>query len=359
MNPIQIIKKFEEYFVNKEYPKKNPLGLINNPAYPSPYFNMSALHEEAIPYLLSQDELFQKRVSIHERCFRRNDMGLIGYSPYHLSFFEMCAFAWLGPFHLLQSPEIDMELIKNMATFLKDILGIDRKKLIVTIFGGGTIEGKNFEPDSHVEKIWVDEGVAVKKRNSKTNFIISDEERRGCGPSQEIFFDRGADVVLGRYVEIASINKYIFLSPFKSFKKTKNSAIGCGFGIERISMILENKETVFDISEMSPLLELLKGKISRDTYLLYSPYIYSLMDLTRAFIFMIYDGQLWDNSSRGKVLRRMLKNIKGEIEFLGLNKLDTIELINKIIDVYSFRYQSLSESRNAILDIIFKNWELI
>jgi len=130
---------------------------------------------------LGKDPRPYVRAASSQRCVRaggkHNDLENVGYTARHHTFFEM-----LGNFSF--GDYFKRDAIRFAWDFLTGTLGIDRKRLWVTVY----------KDDDEAAKIWIDEmGVPadrLTRLGEKSNFW-SMGDTGPCGPCTEIFFDHG------------------------------------------------------------------------------------------------------------------------------------------------------------------------
>jgi len=254
---------------------------------------------------------------------------------------------------ILESRE---ERIKEVFDFLTKELMISSAELVVTIFGGWKIKDVYFEADLHSEQIW--EKLGVKKVipiEGKKNFTYLESENEPAGPRCEIFVDRGDKYGnTYRYLEIAT-------TIFESYKFGKGNKLeplefeiqGNAFGVERLSVIVNNKTTIFDIPELESLIEIVKKYIDKDLVEIFRKEVNLLIDYIRSIIFIFCDGQLPDTSKRGQRLKKLIRNIISVATSLNINnELLYIELITTIVKIYEQRYPELSSLKENILPLL-------
>ena len=119
-----------------------------------------------------------KNMASAQKCIRTVDIDIIGETDRHLSFFEM-----LGNFSV--GSYFKKEAISYSYEFITNILGVDKDKLWFTVY-------KN---DDEALAIWRDDiGVPEGRiqKGDEDNFWHMNIPGP-CGPSSEIFIDRGPE----------------------------------------------------------------------------------------------------------------------------------------------------------------------
>jgi len=79
--------------------------------------------------------------------------------------------------------------------------------------------------------------------------------------------------------------------------------IDTGMGLERISMIMQDKETLFDTDLFLPLSKELSKYVDKPN----SKYEKVILDHLKSSTFMISDGVVPTNEGRGYILRRLIR----------------------------------------------------
>ena len=158
---------------------------------------------------------------------------------------------------------------------------------------------------------------------------------------------------------------------FMQYNKTKDGKyeplaqqnVDTGLGVERVTMVLQGKETVFDTELFVPIFK----KISEVTGTVPNHgnmQSYRIIaDHTRAATFILGDerGVLPSNTDQGYILRRYIRRIIRHLMLLNKEK-DSKGMISEITDVivnqYKEDYPLLGEKSHLIKDEITKeeNW---
>ena len=148
VNAGQLIETSKNYFIGHGYAEKGrPQGLIN-PEFPDT-FNPCAGHAEISGLAGSPETDKPIKWLIVEPVYRHLDAHKVGVSNYHLSFFEM-----LTHVDSRQLEDSSKERTIEEILGLLNELGIDRKRLCVTVFDGYRLLGKDIPPDEESRAIW-------------------------------------------------------------------------------------------------------------------------------------------------------------------------------------------------------------
>ena len=275
-----------------------------------------------------------------QKCIRTVDIDIIGDTDRHLTFFEMLGNFSIGEYFKEQA-------IKHAYEFITKNLEINPDDLWFTVY----------KDDDESFNIWKDViGVPEERiqRGDKDNFWQMNIPGP-CGPCSEIFIDRGPDYgeeggPIGggedRFIEIWNL---VFMEsiqdePYNVVGELPAKNIDTGMGLERIAMVLQNKESPFEIDTFESIYEQLKPKIKNPN----KKYERIILDHMKASTFMISDGVVPTNEGRGYILRRLIR--RAIRAYYGLtNEIDSIEfLISPIVEIYKDHYPDLYKNIDKI-----------
>ena len=275
-----------------------------------------------------------------QKCIRTVDIDIIGDTDRHLTFFEMLGNFSIGEYFKEQA-------IKHAYEFITKNLEINPDDLWFTVY----------KDDDESFNIWKDViGVPEERiqRGDKDNFWQMNIPGP-CGPCSEIFIDRGPDYgeeggPIGggedRFIEIWNL---VFMEsiqdePYNVVGELPAKNIDTGMGLERIAMVLQDKESPFEIDTFESIYEKLKPKIKNPN----KKYERIILDHMKASTFMISDGVVPTNEGRGYILRRLIR--RAIRAYYGLtNEIDSIEfLISPIVEIYKDHYPDLYKNIDKI-----------
>ncbi len=340
MKSNEIRNAFLEYFENSNHKIMPSASLI--PIDDTLLFTAAGM----VPfkdYFLGNAKPPSNNLVSSQKCIRTVDIDIIGDTDRHLTFFEM-----LGNFSIGEYFKEDA--IKHAYKFITDDLKINPEDLWFTVY----------KDDDESFNIWKDViGVPEEKiqRGDKDNFWQMNIPGP-CGPCSEIFIDRGEEYghdggPIGggedRFIEIWNL---VFMEsiqdePYNVIGELPAKNIDTGMGLERIAMVLQDKNSPFEIDTFLPIYNLLKPKIKNEN----SKFERIVLDHMKAATFMISDGVVPTNEGRGYILRRLIR--RAIRAFYGLTS--TIEsldfLINPIIDIYADQFPDLLKNKDKILKL--------
>ena len=340
MKSNEIRNAFLEYFENSNHKIMPSASLI--PIDDTLLFTAAGM----VPfkdYFLGNAKPPSNNLVSSQKCIRTVDIDIIGDTDRHLTFFEM-----LGNFSIGQYFKEDA--IKHAYKFITENLKINPEDLWFTVY----------KDDDESFHIWKDViGVPEEKiqRGDKDNFWQMNIPGP-CGPCSEIFIDRGEEYgddggPIGggedRFIEIWNL---VFMEsiqdePYNVIGELPAKNIDTGMGLERIAMVLQDKNSPFEIDTFLPIYDLLKPKIKNEN----SKFERIVLDHMKASTFMLSDGVVPTNEGRGYILRRLIR--RAIRAFYGLTtNIESLEfLIGPIIDIYIDQYPDLLKNKDKILKL--------
>nr|WP_312575888.1 alanine--tRNA ligase [Sedimentibacter sp.] len=290
-----------------------------------------------------------KRMATCQKCIRTGDIDNVGVTARHLTFFEM-----LGNFSF--GDYFKEETIVWAWEFLTDVLKIEKEKLWVTVY----------DKDDEAYKMWNEKVGLPPERIVKLEDNFWELEVGPSGPDSEIFYDTGAErgcdspdckpgCDCDRYIEIWNL---VFTQFDKdeqgNYNPLENPNIDTGMGLERVSAVLQGKETVFDVEPLISIVrkveDISKVKYGSDTRKDTSMKI--ICDHSRAATFMISDGILPSNEGRGYVLRRLIRRAIRQGKYLGIQNEFLCDTVQVVINEWKGAYKELKEKESYILKVI-------
>ncbi len=307
------------------------------------------------PYFLGDEKAPWDRATSIQKCVRTVDIDIIGSTQRHLSFFEM-----MGNFSFGDYFKVDA--IKWAYEFSTEVLGLDPSRLWYTVY----------DTDDEAREIWVDGvGVAADRvqAGGRDNFWQMGVPGP-CGPSSEIFWDRGDDFgspggPIGggedRYVEFWNL---VFMQniqdePYHVVGDLPAKNIDTGLGLDRTATVLQDVPSVFDIDTTRHIRDVAAAHI-RQTYgetQRGDVSLRILSDHARAVTFLIADGVVPSNDGRGYVLRRLLRRAVRHAWQYGGEGLIMPQLVDATVDVMGDWYTDLTAKRDRVIDVVTREEE--
>ena len=348
MKAIDIRTKYLKYFERHGHKiiPSSPLIPENDP---SVLFTTAGM-QPLVPYLLGEKHPEGNRIVDYQKCLRTNDIDEVGDNR-HLTFFEMLGNWSLGDYFKKESIQMSFE-------FLTKELGIPVEKLSVTCFAGD----EDAPRDEFTAKCWKEVGIPNERiyfYGKDDNWWIAGEEGP-CGPDTEMFYDTGKPACsencqpscdCGKYVEIWN---NVFMEYFKSkdgtYTKLKQQNVDTGLGLERMTMLLQGKETPFDTEIFAPVMERLKELSKVD--IIESRRI--VAEHLRASMMIIADGGRPSNIDRGYVLRKLIRRMARHLNKMQIELSELGHLIDLDINILKELYPELEQNKETIKQIIIE-----
>ena len=345
MKAIEIRNKYLKFFENHGHKiiPSSPLIPENDP---SVLFNTAGM-QPLVPYLLGQKHPEGTRLTDYQKCLRTNDIDEVGDNR-HLTYFEMLGNWSLGDYFKEES-------IKMSYEFLTKELGIPSEKISVTCFAGD----EDCPRDELTAKCWEEAGIPKDRiyfYGKDDNWWIAGEEGP-CGPDTEMFYDTGKPKCsencqpscdCGKYVEIWN---NVFMEYYKKdgkYTKLEQKNVDTGLGLERMTMLLQGKETPFDTELFSPFMDKLK-ELSKNDDIASRRIVAEHM---RSSMMIVADGGRPSNIDRGYILRRLIRRMTRHLNKLQIDLNELSNLLDLNIDNLKEMYPELDSHRQEIKDVI-------
>ncbi len=237
------------------------------------------------------------------------------------------------------------------------MLGLPEDRLWYTVY----------ETDDEAAAIWIDqEGIDPQRvqRGGNDNFWQMGVAGP-CGPSSEIFFDRGADFgaeggpiggAEDRYVEIWNL---VFMQniqdvPYHVIGDLPAKSIDTGMGLERVAMVMQEAGSIFEIDTIRPVLEeaAAYGSVTFGEDAATDVSLKIMADHARTVAMLVGDGVTPSNAGRGYVLRRILRRAVRHGWQLGGVGLLMPRLTEVVIDVLGGGHPNLIEKRTTLMTVV-------
>ena len=350
----ELRRKYLEFFESKGHLKMNSFSLV--PHNDNSLLLINAGMAPLKPYFTGQEIPPRRRVTTCQKCIRTGDIENVGKTARHLTFFEM-----LGNFSFGDS--FKHEAINWSWEFLTKVIGMDPDRLYPSIYAD----------DDEAFNIWTKEvGVPADRitrfyRDENGDCDNFWEHGAGpCGPCSEIYYDRGIKYGCGkpdckvgcdcdRYMEVWNNVFTQFESDgHHHYTELKQKNIDTGMGLERLAVVVQDVDSVFDIDTMKAI----RDRICELAGVEYQVNekddvsIRLITDHIRSVTFMASDGITPSNEGRGYVFRRLLRRAARHGRTLGIDGLFLAKLAQTVIDCSKDGYPELEEKKELILKVL-------
>ena len=349
MNELR--KSYLEFFGNE----KNHTLLKSFPLTPIDDDTLLLINAGMAPlkkYFTGELKMKNNRATSSQRCVRTGDIERVGKTERHGTFFEM-----LGNFSF--GDYFKREAISWAYEFLTKKLEINKDDLWVTVYYN----------DDEAYNIWHDEigmpAERILRQGKEDNFW--ELEVGPCGPCSEIFVDRGESRAINendnqpgnddsdRFMEVWNLVFTQFNKDNQgNYTDLSHPNIDTGMGLERIAMVLQGKDNIFEIDVMKEIIseiEKLSGKKYKSNKA-DDVSIRVIADHAKAMTFLVSDGVIPSNEKRGYVLRRLIRRAYRHGKLLGIDGPFLNKIVDRVIETYKAEYDELIYNKENIHQII-------
>ncbi|MBQ7457317.1 MAG: alanine--tRNA ligase [Desulfovibrio sp.] len=300
------------------------------------------------------------RATTCQKCLRvsgkHNDLENVGRTARHHTFFEM-----LGNFSF--GDYFKKEAITWAWDFVTKELALPAEKLWVTIY----------REDDEAAALW--QSIAhlpndrIVRMGEKDNFWTMGDTGP-CGPCSEIYIDQGEDMACGPNCGIGQCDCDRFLEiwnlVFTQFDQAADGTrsllaapnIDTGMGLERIAAVCQGKRSNFDCDLFQDLIQFAAQK-AHVTYSFSAPdtndtdtALRVIADHARSAAFLICEGVLPSNESRGYVLRRLLRRALRFATLLGVHEPFLYQVASHVCTCMGESYPELVEHQDFIARVV-------
>ena len=348
MKAIEIRNKYLNFFKNHGHAviPSAPLIPENDP---SVLFTTAGM-QPLVPYLLGEPHPAGTRLTDYQKCVRTNDIDEVGDNR-HLTYFEMLGNWSLGDYFKEESIQMSYD-------FLTKELGIPVEKLSVTCFAGD----EDCARDEVTASCWKKAGIPEERIyyfGKDDNWWIAGETGP-CGPDTEMFYDTGKPKCspecnpscgCGKYVEIWN---NVFMEFYKDengkYSKLKQHNVDTGLGLERMTMLLQGKETPFETELFAPIMDKLVELQKVDN--IASRRI--VAEHLRSSMMIICDGGRPSNVDRGYILRRLIRRMVRHMNKLQISLDELSTLIDINVENLKEMYPAIEANKETIKNVILE-----
>jgi len=372
MKSSEIREKYLKFFEKRGH-KIIPSASLVPENDPSSLF-ITAGMQPLVPYLLGAKHPAGTRIVDVQKCVRTGDIDDVGDNR-HLTFFEMMGNWSLGDYFKKDAIDWSLEFL----TSEKEGLGLKPERLYVTVFKGEdgiprdeesiSIWKENFgkhniKAEVASEDNFIKGGIKIIPLGKEDNFWIAGQTGP-CGGDTEMFYDVRPEEgkLSGKFSDLVKSGRIIEIwnNVFMEFNKTADGKyeklskpnVDTGMGLERTSVVMQGKSTVFDTDIFESILSYIKlnsGRFDERASRIVADHI-------RSAVMIISDGVVPSNTEAGYVLRRILRRAILKIDQLGISKEEILSISKVAMSTLAYAYPVLKEKEAEILDVISKEDE--
>ena len=352
MTANELRSKYIEFFKSKNHVEISGQSLIPEND-PSVLFTTAGMHP-LVPYLLGEKHPAGTRLTDYQKCIRTGDIDEVG-DPSHLTCFEMLGNWSLGDYFKKESIAFSYEFLTS-----KDWLGLDPKKISVTVFAGD----ENAPRDEDAANYWKENGMP----EDKIAYLPASDNwwaagpTGPCGPDTEIFYwvgeglppvgsNKGTDPA--NWMEIWN---NVFMQFNRKDEKTleplPKQNVDTGMGLERTNCILQGKTSVYLTEVFEPIIKKIE-ELSSYTYGSdgeKDKSVRIIADHSRAAVFILGDqrGVTPSNLGAGYVLRRLIRRAVRHGMKLGIEKAFLAQIAEAVVGNFKNAYPELEQNKDKI-----------
>ncbi|MBV8350080.1 MAG: alanine--tRNA ligase, partial [Mycolicibacterium sp.] len=325
MQTHEIRKRFLDHFVAAGHTEVPSASVVLDD--PNLLF-VNAGMVQFVPYFLGQRTPPYRTATSIQKCIRTPDIDEVGITTRHNTFFQMAGNFSFGDYFKRGAIELAWSLLTKPVD--EGGYGLDPERLWATVY--------------------IDDDEAVQLWQEVAGLPLDRIQRRGmadnywsmgipgpCGPSSEIYYDRGPQfgpeggpaASEDRYIEIWNL---VFMqnvrgegtskTDFEIVGSLPRKNIDTGLGVERVACVLQGVDSVYETDLLRPVIEKVGefaprpyGRGHHDDDVRYR----IIADHSRTAAILIGDGVSPGNDGRGYVLRRLLRRIVRAAKLLGID----------------------------------------
>ena len=347
MQTHEIRKRFLDHFVKAGHTEVPSASVILDD--PNLLF-VNAGMVQFVPYFLGQRTPPYSTATSIQKCIRTPDIDEVGITTRHNTFFQMAGNFSFGDYFKRGAIELAWTLLTNP---------IDQG-------------GYGFDPEKLWATVYLDDDEAVGLWQEVAGLPAERIQRRGmadnywsmgipgpCGPSSEIYYDRGPEFGIeggpvaneDRYLEIWNL---VFMQnergegtgkdDFEILGPLPRKNIDTGMGVERVAFLLQGVHNVYETDLLRPVIDAVAAVSPRgyDVGRHEDDVRYRIIaDHSRTAAILIGDGVSPGNDGRGYVLRRLLRRVIRSAKLLGIDDPIVGDLMATVRDAMGPSYPEL------------------
>jgi alanyl-tRNA synthetase len=359
MKAVDVRRTFLEFFKkhNHEVVASSSLVPANDPTL---LFTNAGMNQFKDVFTGAEQRSY-KRATTSQKCVRaggkHNDLDEVGKTPRHHTFFEMLGNFSFGDYFKADAIPFAWDLLTN-------VYGIDKSRLVVTVYGGDK-DLPGVAADDEARALWKkvtgfgdDRIIGLGK---KDNFWQMGDTGP-MGPCSEIHFNFDADGNRWPTTDPASWQGWleIWNLVFMQFERREAGgplhklpapSVDTGAGLERVTSVVQGVRSNYDTDVFRPIIDEAAAIAGieygqggdRDTALRV------IADHARCSTFLIADGVLPGNTEREYTLRRIFRRaVRHGQQHLGIKEPFMHKVCERVISLMSDQFPELRERRSTI-----------
>jgi alanyl-tRNA synthetase len=287
------------------------------------------------------------RATTSQKCLRTGDIGNVGVTAYHHTFFEMLGNFSFGDYFKKEAIHWAWEFLTSPKW-----LGLEAERLTVTVY----------LDDDEAFNIWNQEiglpGSRISRCDEDENFWPASAPSEGpdgvCGPCSEIYYlPPGAK-------ESVEIWNLVFTQfnrngdPPNNLTPLPRQNIDTGMGLERCAACLQGVNSNFEIDILRPMCdaaaEALKLKYAYDAA--HGRACRRIADHVRACTFAIHEGAVPGPDKANYIVRLLLRRAAMEGYLLGQRDPFLSTLVPVIVEGMKAAYPEITETVQSVSNVI-------
>jgi alanyl-tRNA synthetase len=343
----EIRKRFLDHFVKAGHTEVPSASVILDD--PNLLF-VNAGMVQFVPFFLGQRTPPYATATSIQKCIRTPDIDEVGITTRHNTFFQMAGNFSFGDYFKRGAIELAWSLLTT--NIAEGGYGLDPEKIWATVY---------FD-DDEAAQLWREiAGLPeerIQRRGMADNYW-SMGIPGPCGPSSEIYYDRGPEFGVeggpianeDRYVELWNL---VFMqsergegtgkTDFDILGPLPRKNIDTGMGVERVAFVLQGVHNVYETDLLRPVIDTVAARAPRgydvgnhDDDVRYR----IIADHSRTAAILIGDGVSPGNDGRGYVLRRLLRRVIRSAKLLGIEGPIVGDLMATVRDAMGRAYPEL------------------
>lgn len=347
MQTHEIRKRFIDHFVKAGHTEVPSASVILDD--PNLLF-VNAGMVQFVPYFLGARTPPYPTATSIQKCIRTPDIDEVGITTRHNTFFQMAGNFSFGDYFKREAIELAWTLLTGSVE--QGGYGLDPERIWTTVY---------FDDDEAV-RLWQEiaglPAERIQRRGMEDNYW-SMGIPGPCGPSSEIYYDRGEEFGVGggpianedRYVELWNL---VFMqsergegtskTDFEILGPLPRKNIDTGMGVERVAFVLQGVHNVYETDLLRPVIDAVAARAPRpydagnhDDDVRYR----IIADHSRTAAILIGDGVTPGNDGRGYVLRRLLRRVIRSARLLDIEGPIVGDLMATVRDAMGPSYPEL------------------